>query len=380
MLSFAPINIRIMKRILIAGGYGNAGRCIAQYLLKAAPQVQVILAGRQEDKARAEAETLDRDFPGRVTGCRIDLADPVILDEVFSKIDFVVNAAGAVPHTRNVAEALLRHRKSALDTQLSSPEKTRVLEEFAPRFEAAGITYITDGGFHPGVPAAMLRFAATRVDSLEKGNIYSALKIDWGKLQFSSDTAPELIDEFRSNRLALYQNGVWKDQSAWKVFSFDFGPPFGKQYCAPMFLPEMEDLTRQMPSLSETGFLVTGFNPVTDYLILPFLMLGIQILPRSWDPFLAKLLVWGFKFSRPPFGIEMVAECAGRKDGKAVHIRVKLAHEDGYVMTAIPVVACLLQFLDGSIAGPGLVRQALAVEPIRFMKDLEKMGILVTSH
>ena len=368
-----------MFHVLIIGGYGNAGRCIAKYLLKTTSNVQVTLAGRNEESAFQMAGLLNKDFPGRVSNHKIDLADASGIDKVFSETDLIVNAAGAVAHTRNVAEALLRHRKNAIDIQLASPEKTSVLEEFAPRFEAAGITYITDGGFHPGVPAAMLRYAATLVDTLEKGNIYSALKMKWSHLEFSPETAPELIDEFRTNKLALFQDGQWKAQSALKAFPYDFGLPFGKQYCAPMFLPEMEDLPKQMPGLREMGFLVTGFNAVTDYLLFPIIMIAIKVLPRSWDYRLAKLLFWGFQFSRPPFGIEMVAECAGKKNGQGIRFKVKLAHEDGYVMTAVPVVACLLQLIDGSIRKPGLSRQSLAVEPVRFMEDIKQMGVRVES-
>ena len=52
-----------------------------------------------------------------------------------------------------------------------------------------------------------------------------------------------------------------------------------------------------------------------------------------------------------------------------------LYHEDGYMITAIPVAACLLQYLDGSIQKPGLWFQALVVEPERFMSDMKRMGL-----
>lgn len=364
-----------MHRILIIGGYGNAGRLIARYLLKYSPDTQVTIAGRREDKALAAAEILKKDYHGRVTGQKLDLADPAAVDRAFAETDLVVNAAGAIPHTRNVAEALLRHRKNALDTQLATHEKTSVLEEFAPRFESSGITYITDGGFHPGIPAAMVRLAAGQTDVLEKANVYSAMKFDWRGLEFSPETMLEFIGEFRSYRLPLYLDGQWKEQSGWKAFYYDFGPPFGKQYCVPMLLPELEDVVKQLPALRETGFLVSGFNPVADYLVLPVLLAGLKVLPRSCEKQLAKVLFWSLKFGRPPFGIRLVADCNGQKDGNPVHFQIKLSHPDGYLMTAVPVVACLLHLLDGSITKTGLLRQALAVEPERFFADMEMMGL-----
>jgi saccharopine dehydrogenase (NAD+, L-lysine-forming) len=47
------------------------------------------------------------------------------------------------------------------------------------------------------------------------------------------------------------------------------------------------------------------------------------------------------------------------------------------MITAIPVAACLLQYLDGTIRKPGLWFQALVVEPERFMNDMERMGLEV---
>jgi saccharopine dehydrogenase (NAD+, L-lysine-forming) len=40
-------------------------------------------------------------------------------------------------------------------------------------------------------------------------------------------------------------------------------------------------------------------------------------------------------------------------------------------------VACLLQYLDGSIRKPGLWLQANLVEPNRLLKDLERLGVAV---
>ena len=55
-----------------------------------------------------------------------------------------------------------------------------------------------------------------------------------------------------------------------------------------------------------------------------------------------------------------------------------VSHDDPYILTAAPAVACLLQVFDGAIRKPGLWRQATLVEPVRFFTDLATLGVHVS--
>lgn len=368
-----------MKTILIIGGYGNTGRLIARLLLGQRRNIHVLIAGRNLEKAQALADDLNTAIGAvRASAIRLDVADPKSLDEALPQCDLVVNAASTLAHTRTYAEAILRHQKDGLDIHLSSPEKWTVLNALRDRFRQSGIVYITDGGFHPGVPAALIRYAARQMDVLEKGNVYSAMRIDWGSLEFSRETMDEFVEEFRHYESGILRGGQWKNPSMWKTFSFEFDPPFGKQYCVPMYMRELGELARQLPGLQETGFYVTGFNPLVDYVLSPVVFAGVKTLPPRLHSPLVNMFVWGLKRTKPPYGVQLVADCEGKCDGAPMAFRLTLFHEDGYVLTAVPAVACLLQYLDGRLNQPGLHLQGNAVEPERFLKDMERMGIQVT--
>jgi saccharopine dehydrogenase (NAD+, L-lysine-forming) len=67
-------------------------------------------------------------------------------------------------------------------------------------------------------------------------------------------------------------------------------------------------------------------------------------------------------------------EAAGGTPRRTVSIRV--SHDDGYDLTAIPIAACVEQLLDGA-RRPGVFTQAAFVEPRAFLRRLEVLGVTV---
>jgi saccharopine dehydrogenase (NAD+, L-lysine-forming) len=368
------------KTLLLLGGYGNTGRLLARLLLQET-DVKLIVAGRSIEKAESAAVELNSIFEGdRVAAVFADASDINSLRGAFQGVDLVVVASSTVRYAREVATAALEAGIDYLDIQYST-KKVAVLKSMSEEIEKAGRCFITDGGFHPGLPAALVRYVAQHFDSLEKANVGSVIKEDWASLNLPDSTIYELLEEINDFEPLIFKEGRWKKAGLWGMLdtlSMDFGREFGKQYCAPMFLEEMRAIPERYPSLKETGFYVGGFNWFVDWLVLPLAAIGLKLWPQRALKPMGKLMKWGANtFSKPPYGTLLKVEASGKVDDKIKAMAVTIYHRDGYLFTAIPVVACLLQYLDGSIKKPGLWTQANIIEPDRLMKDMQRMGIEV---
>ena len=86
----------------------------------------------------------------------------------------------------------------------------------------------------------------------------------------------------------------------------------------------------------------------------------------------SRLVVAGRRLEK---AVLLAEELNGLLPGRPLSVTVVLRHSDPYEFTAITVAACLRQYLDGSIARPGLWLMGEAVEPARLLQDMEHMGV-----
>lgn len=362
------------KSILILGGYGNAGLVIAR-LLVSQTKVGIILAGRNGARAQRAAEQLNAEFQTDcVSGMQVNAANKESLIHAFKNIQMVVVASSTIEFTSIVAQAALEAGIDYFDVQISVTAKRQALDALQERILSSGRCFITDGGYRPGIPAAMVRYAATQISELESAPVATVFQVNWKEREFASSTAAEFVDELKSLNPLVLKNGKWEPGKMNEMREIDFGEPFGRKYCMPMFLEEFRPLPELIPSLKETGYYSAGFGGVMDYVIIPLALLLLAIAPNRSRKLIARLVEWGLKqTTRPPYGavLQMKAQGAGHS------LVMTVFHEDSYILTAAPAVACLLQYLDGSLQKYGLWRQATLVEPIRFFDDLARLGVQV---
>ncbi len=363
---------------LVLGGYGNTGLTIARLLLQET-SAQVTVAGRHLERAGQAARRLNQEFPGeRASACAVDASDPESLRRAVASASFVISAASTARYASLVARAALDAGIDYLDIHYSSA-KTAALQALAPEIERAGRCFITDAGFHPGLPAALVRYGALEFDSLESATVGSVINQEGGIPL--TDSLYELLEEFRDWQAIYYRDGEWR-KAGWSSSAgmprIDFGMGFGARSCYPMALEEMRRLPALFPGLRDAGFYVAGWNWFADLIVMPLLFVSMRVAPRISLKPMGRLLAWSLRtFSRPPWGVITKAELAGTLAGAPHRVEVTMFHKDGYAFTAIPVVACLLQYLEGSARKPGLWLMGQLADPARLVHDMRRMGIIV---
>ncbi len=367
------------KQILILGGYGNLGYCIAELLIRETKEDIIIIAGKNEKSTQKTAALLnDKYVTHRFESRYADASDYKSLISAFEDIDIVINAAGTLQHTRNIVEAAIGSKIDYLDTNLSLKSKSNILKSFEKEILRSELCFITDAGAHPGLPAAMVRYAATFFDEITKADVIASIQYNWEKFINSPSTAADLVSSFKEFRPLAYRDGTWK-RIKWREYKrLDSRLFANPKLCYPIFLEEMEYLPIEFPSLLETGFFYPGFNWFVDYILMPLAIISQGLFGNSLNDTLGKILFWSLRqFTDPLYNGFLRLEAEGILGEVTKRAIINIAHHDFYYMAAIPVVACLKQYLHNDKRVPGLWYQGLMVDPQLFFKDIARMGIRI---
>ena len=358
-----------MTTILILGGYGATGRLLTKHLLSQT-EYKLVIAGRNLGKAQAFVDAL---HDPRATPAQADAADPDSLKQALRGVDFLLVAAPTAHQAKTAVCAALEAGVDYLDVQYSD-SKLGALRAHEREINQRRLCFVTEAGYHPGLPSAMIRYAASRLDCIEAARTAGFLKV--GNLPYS-EAVDELMEGFLHYQAQVYKHGAWTKPSSWDMRKFDFGPEIGAKTCYSMFFEELRCIPEMYPTLKDTGFYIAGWNPLVDLILTPIVMLGLKIAPKHGIRPLGKMMWWAMNQTKPPYRVVIKVEATGQLTGRPAQVEARLEHEDGYELTAIPVVALLMQY--NQIRQPGLHMMGHLVEPARLFNDMERMGVRVTT-
>lgn len=356
-----------MKTILILGGYGGVGSVLAKYLLKET-NVKLIIAGRQKEKADSFANELNGKFKGtRVLGVYADASNQESMEMAFKKVNLVINATTATQFIPLVARAAINSKSDYLELSVHY-----TLGEMRPEINKAKRCFITQAGFHPGLPAVFVRFASKYFTQFDKAIISMAMNAHFKH----PSSASEVADMVGGDPAEILVDGEWVE-GTYKRMKKIYFEGFGTKSCYPIQMEEIMILPK-MYGLKDIGVYAAGFNWFIDNFVLPLNMLLYKIKKGFGKKLLSWLMYWGARMFTPPSPkILFILDAEGMKKNTKVRLRLAAEHHNAFDFTAIPVVACIKQYLKGNYKS-GLHMMGHIVDPKRLFKDMEKMGVTIS--
>jgi saccharopine dehydrogenase (NAD+, L-lysine-forming) len=363
------------SRILIVGASGLLGKALTQHLLDHT-DCELLLAGRNLARVNDTAAKLSgKDSVQRVKCIELNPHDPEAVSEAMRGVRLLLNATSSGAHNRILVEAACNSGADYMDAQLSN-EFVKPDEELLKRIEQSESCIVIQAGFHPGMPSALVRYAALKMDSVHRAIVGASINPEHGYRYTSGvNELVEMFGDYARNPSAYRAKPGKSKQPSRMEFAFGFG----KHSLYPMMVPEMDALPQMIPGLEETGLYISSTNWLTDYIATPIIILGAVIAPKKLARPLGKLFCWSSRqFVKPPYGTVLQLEADGVSKGKSTHLRVSLFHQDEYDLTAIPMVATIKQMLNGGHAHkPGIQMMGHLCDPVMLMEDMEKMGIKI---
>lgn len=364
-------------RIVALGASGNAGREIVALLSGfLADRDELVLAGRDANRLAATQKAVVG--PATVSTKIVDATDFDAVRELVAGADLVLVTASRPDLVGELAQIVLDAGANWFDTMLSTPTKLDALRSLAPEIEQAGLCFVTDGGFHPGLPAALVRWAASELDVVTDADVMAGMRMDWRAETLADSTIEEMLDEFVDFDLTTWVDAERRQLRWAECPTIDFGEPIGRKVCVPMPLAEMEPLPSQNPGLRRCGFYIAGFGPVMDFVMLPILIAMTRVTRlRRAATWLTRWSLSSLASYRPPHRLVLQMEAHGHRSGYPATASVKVSSHDGYLLTAAPAVACLRRFLNEGVHHPGVHLQGHLLPPQQFLTDLADLGLSV---
>ncbi|MBD3636577.1 MAG: hypothetical protein HUJ25_04490 [Crocinitomicaceae bacterium] len=353
--------MKVVKNILILGGYGRAGKNIA-HLLGKYSCYNVKIAGRNIEAANECAFAINDELNiGRISSKKVDVKDKGELVNALKDVDLVVVCLPLDGQlTENLIHAILNSNcKTYLDIS-PGKEKHRAFQINQQLIDESDKIFVVDAGCEPGMPSVLIRFLKTINSEIRKVKV----NVVYRERDMPDASIQDLLSH--NEKGLILEDGVWKEaKNSIKKISFPMN--FGKLRTVPVWIPELENIHLEA-QITDLEYRHAGINGVSNIVSLLWKSLLNYILPVKTG---VKLFNWAIKrFTKEPLGGLLIVE---GNDGTE-KTTIQGYHKDIYVATAIPAAATAILVLKNSADSPGSYFMNEVVNIPEFIAQCGKMG------
>ncbi len=363
------------KKVIILGGYGGVGKVLSRELLRYT-DADITISGRNPERCESLAGNLGKEFPGRnIQSVFADATSRDSLVAALKDMDLLIVAATVPDNVATIAEAAIETGTDMVDI-LVRGDVVDTLSGYRDAIVSNNRIFITQAGFHPGLPAPLIKYARHQFDEYHTANVVMVMNSRFEK----PESTHEIIHEIGASDSRILKNGIWRKSTYRDAIEIEFSDDFGKRKCYPLQMKEVYPLAKEL-GIRNMGVYSAGFNAFVDNIVFPLTML-VQSLKKGMGTRLCgRLMHWGINryFDGKP-GVEFRLVADGIKDGHRRGYVVNCRSADAFEFTALSVIACLKQYLDGAIDRPDLYLMGNIVDEIRIIDDLRKMGVRISEE
>lgn len=351
------------KKVLIVGGYGTVG-CVLSEILAKDERISLIIAGRNESKAKALAEKL------KVEGGSIDINDEKSIASSLKDVEVVINCFGG-PFTHAPAFLAEFAAKSGihymdLSGSYEFTERFLKLNDLAAKNKS---TMITSLGSNPGIPGIAVMSAKDNFDTLESAKIVYVLGA--GLEGISAPSLMELKHMFDVKPL-VWSNSQWNKPKTMTTKEY-IGRPFNREiHMSPfitrdlLVIPELTGVDN-FSFISGTQFMGQGL------LMILGLSLGLTRTERG-ARFLLNVLKRMGKSKGSTSDALIKIEATGVNKGVRQKRTIEMYCEENYGTALVPAIVCQ-QLIENKIMRYGAFVPAEIVPAADFMTRLGRFPI-----
>jgi saccharopine dehydrogenase-like NADP-dependent oxidoreductase len=315
----------------------------------------------------------------KVSTRQVDVLDMQNLVSAIKDADLVVNCTG--PYYLlgpPVVKAAITAGKNYIDfcDDIAAHEEVIKLDQEAKN---KGLTILVGLGVSPGLCPLIVMDCAGKMDEVEEVNLPQLINN-------AEPEGPAVAGHMIANffgKVPIVSNGKRTYKEAFTdEEEVDFGPPLGKGMVSPFGHPEIFTLLRVLPNIKNISIKI-GTYPVEEYEAIKFLSLmglgsveplnvkGQSVVPRD---FLISLLMARPPYQAPkdrPISSSMVCEVKGKKDGKAMTVKL---YFNGFMgpSTGLPCALGAEWIVQGKISRKGVVFPEECIDPKPFLDEAYK--------